>query len=433
MIKKVFSNRSRVGWRYDSKRRKYWSWKFDIRFADGRRKRQAGFISQEEAQTVLAQIRQAERDRQYGIVQLAEMPTMAKLVAKHVDQIGNRREKVRARRVLSTLCAEISETLKLDQLHSSHLLKFVERRRREGQSPSSINRELNIISSALNAAQIYFTALSNWRTPKIPRPRHSKRRRERLIAREEVLRLLTWLYRPQQPEETREGLIRRRNVGHVFRLALLTASRKGEICKLRWDQIDWAAGEFQIIGTKNEYSQAQTARYPKINETIAGIFRDRREVVPKSCKYVFTSTGGEVTHYYEIIRQAAVACDLLYGRNVQGGFVTHDTRHTAVTYLMQAGCDLKTVGALTGHSDKTMVMLYSHATKKTVNSAYDALESFAGTGTLGLDLDTIAKNSNIPNESEGIGAEGRTRTDMRSEPRQILSLVRIPISPLRHS
>jgi hypothetical protein len=31
----------------------------------------------------------------------------------------------------------------------------------------------------------------------------------------------------------------------------------------------------------------------------------------------------------------------------------------------------------------------------------------------------------------GLGAGGRTRTDMRSEPRQILSLVRIPISPLR--
>ena len=32
---------------------------------------------------------------------------------------------------------------------------------------------------------------------------------------------------------------------------------------------------------------------------------------------------------------------------------------------------------------------------------------------------------------KGFGAGGRTRTDMRSEPRQILSLVRIPISPLR--
>ena len=32
-----------------------------------------------------------------------------------------------------------------------------------------------------------------------------------------------------------------------------------------------------------------------------------------------------------------------------------------------------------------------------------------------------------------VGAGGETRTLMRSEPRQILSLVRIPISPLRLS
>ena len=112
------------------------------------------------------------------------------------------------------------------------------------------------------------------------------------------------------------------------------------------------------------------------------------------------------------MRQAALACGLLYGRNVQGGFVTHDTRHTAVTYLMQAGHDLKTVGALTGHSDKTMVMLYSHASQESVNRAYDALESFAGTGTLGLELDTIGKNDDLANESERFGAGGETRTLM---------------------
>jgi hypothetical protein len=37
----------------------------------------------------------------------------------------------------------------------------------------------------------------------------------------------------------------------------------------------------------------------------------------------------------------------------------------------------------------------------------------------------------ITPDSQRYGAGGRTRTDTRSEPRQILSLVRIPISPLR--
>jgi integrase len=405
MIRNFYSNRNRPGWRHnpkgwpdDPKGRKYKSWGFDIRLYDahGRdvgRKRQSGFLNEAEAASVVARIRQSERNRQYGVPVLSQAPTVAKLVAKHLEQVSNRREKVRATRVLNTLCAEIGETLTVDELHSSHLLKFVARRRHDGLSPSSINRELNIISAALNASPMYFPALSNWRTPKIPRPRHSKRRRERIITPEEVTRLLTWLYRPKEDEETTESVAKRRNVAHVFRIALLTASRKGEVCRLRWDQIDWAGGTFQIVGTKNEYSQAQTARYPRITDTIAAIFRDRRAVVPSRCKYVFTRDGGEATHYYEIMAKAATACGLLYGRNVEGGFVTHDTRHTAVTYLMQAGHDLKTVGALTGHSDKTMVMLYSHATKQTVNSAYDALESFVGTGTFGLDLDSISKKS----------------------------------------
>jgi hypothetical protein len=45
--------------------------------------------------------------------------------------------------------------------------------------------------------------------------------------------------------------------------------------------------------------------------------------------------------------QATTAFGLLDGRNVEGGFVTHDPRHTVVIYLMQAGHDLKTVAALT--------------------------------------------------------------------------------------
>jgi hypothetical protein len=126
-----------------------------------------------------------------------------KLAAKHLEQISNRHEKIRATRVLNTLCAEIGETLTVDELHSSHLLKFVERRRQDGLMPSSVNRELNIISAALNAAPMYFPALSSWRPPKIPRPRHSKRRRERLITLEELTRLLTWLYR-QREEKKRQ-------------------------------------------------------------------------------------------------------------------------------------------------------------------------------------------------------------------------------------
>jgi hypothetical protein len=63
----------------------------------------------------------------------------------------------------------------------------------------------------------------------------------------------------------------------------------------------------------------------------------------------------------------------------------------------------------------------------------EVLEQFAGKEHLGLGLDSIDTSALIYEGSrKEFGAGGRTRTDMRSEPRQILSLVRIPISPLRH-
>jgi hypothetical protein len=216
--------------------RRWWdtTWGFDIRLCDSHardigRKRQAGFINEAEAVSVVARIRERERNQQYGIPVLSQAPTVTKLTAKHLGQISNRREKIRATRVLSTLCAEIGESLTVDELHSSHLLKFVERRRQDGLMPSSINRELNIISAALNAAPMYFPALSSWRSPKIPRPRHSKRRRERLITPEEQTRLLTWLYRQREEKETTESVARRHNVAHVLLGAVDRFAKRGSL------------------------------------------------------------------------------------------------------------------------------------------------------------------------------------------------------------
>src|SRR6185369_8639656 len=176
MIKKFFSNRHKPGWKYDSKKKKYYSWGFDIRLSDRRRKREAGFLNQAEVEAVLARIRLAEKDLRYGFITPAEMPTVNALADKHVTKLTNRREQVRARRVLYALCEEIPGGLKVNELVTSHIENFVERRRKEGLGPSSVDRELNIISSALHSAADYFPELRNWNLPKIPRPKHSKRR-----------------------------------------------------------------------------------------------------------------------------------------------------------------------------------------------------------------------------------------------------------------
>lgn len=72
--------------------------------------------------------------------------------------------------------------------------------------------------------------------------------------------------------------------------------------------------------------------------------------------------SGEATHYRDVMAQATTAIGLLDGRDVEGGFVTHDPRHTSVTYLMQAEYDLKTVAAL------YLIVLLLHEVKLTIPS-----------------------------------------------------------------
>ncbi len=242
----------------------------------------------------------------------------------------------------------------------------------------------------LHAAPDYYPDLGNWGVPKIPRPRRSKRRRERVISAAEVTRVLTWLYSPRRDDETEAQAAQRRNVGHIFRTALLTGARKGELCKLRWDHVDWGTMVMQIVETKTEHRAEQTVRYLKITDTLAEILQER--IGESRGVYVFTREGGEVTHYYQIFAEACRAVGIAYGREIPGGFVTHDARHTAVTRMLQAGRDLAIIGSITGHKDKTLILHYGHASTESRDKAMDVLEDFAGKETLGLGLDSIGTN-----------------------------------------
>ena len=412
MIKKVYSNRNRPGWKYDAAKRKHYSWHFDIRLADGRRKKESGFLSKADVEAAVARIRLLEKEMKYGFVtQPKDIPNLEEICRKKLDLTPNRHELARATRVLHIFCDE-AQVKRATDVQSAHMQKFVDRRRKDGVSPQSINRELNIISAALHSAVIHFTALENWVVPRIPRPKHSKRRRERVITSDEVTRVLNWLYTPRRVGETSQRAANRRTVGHVFRFALLTGARKGEICGLRWDYIDWQAGVLQVVGTKTQNRSEQTVRYLKITNTLAEILNERK--ARSVGDFVFTLAGGEVTHYYEILTEACRVTGVPYGRARAGGLVTHDARHTAVTRMLQGGQDLATIGSITGQSDRTMILHYGHASQESRDRAMTVLDDFAGTQALGLRLDSVPKKPRlftiIKENSEGFGAEGGTRT-----------------------
>ena len=56
---------------------------------------------------------------------------------------------------------------------------------------------------------------------------------------------------------------------------------------------------------------------------------------------------------------------------------------------------LATIGSITGHADKTLMLHYGHASIDSGDKAMDVLEQFAGKEHLGLGLDTIDTNALI--------------------------------------
>ncbi|MHC4276264.1 MAG: tyrosine-type recombinase/integrase [Planctomycetota bacterium] len=115
-----------------------------------------------------------------------------------------------------------------------------------------------------------------------------------------------------------------RNLGPIVIMALNTGMRKGEILKLKWEQVDLRHRFIHLYITKNG-----KRREIPINDTLKEIL----EAIPHSrdSEYVFANRNGDP--YKEIHRPLATACR--HARLTDFRF--HDLRHTFASHLVMAG------------------------------------------------------------------------------------------------
>ena len=372
-IKKFYSNKAKPGWRWNEKTKKFSSWGYDVRFEDGSRKRENGFASKQLAENAVSRIRISEKEGKYDLTR-REFPLVSEVCKKRVPRIESKKERTRAITILKRWLALLPPNLKINELTAAHIRLYITERITEVKAVS-VNREITVIGSALHSAYVDFPELETWACPRIPRPKVERSRRERLITQEELMKLLTELLSARREDETQREFEQRRVVGQVFQMALLTGARVGEITALRWEQIDFKARILQIIGRKNRFKVAKVVRYLELTPTMEEILSERKKINAFG-DFVFCRTGNSVTAYHKILSEAAESVGVAYGAKTRGGFITHDARHTAVTRMLQAGVDLSTVGAITGHSDSQLILHYSHATRESRKQAVSVLENF---------------------------------------------------------
>lgn len=243
---------------------------------------------------------------------------------------------------------------------------------REGLKPQTIDRELNIIVAMFNQADNYFSALDQWRPPRIPRPRIFDGRRERTWSEHEIKVILGQLSAPQHEDEQVHSAIARYRVGRKVQFCLLTGVRHSEMNLIPKTSIDWDTCQVRI-------RQGKTGNYKIIGPLGPTSMEILREFCNESkTDLVFSRSGCIAPNFYRLLREACERAGVPYGRGTPDGLVLHDARHTATTHLLESNISPKTVQEWMGWSDKAFVLYYSHSTKRSRGQAGRSLERLAG-------------------------------------------------------
>lgn len=148
-------------------------------------------------------------------------------------------------------------------------------------------------------------------------------------------------------------------------LALSTACRAGELLKLEWKDVDLKDGRLLFRETKNA-----TPRVAWISGEVLGLVREYAKDRSITGRAFANSRGGA----YDYDKPFRTAVDAAGIQNLR----FHDLRHTAATYLAQAGATEQQLRAIGGWKSN-VVARYVHLAAEDAKSALEKLaEKIAG-------------------------------------------------------
>jgi integrase len=357
--------------RYYDKRRQAHCWRFDFTLG-GVRYRDGGFATKTLAERAVATLRLRATEARYGLEETGGEVTVAELVAERGRAFNPKLARHRrARKVLEGFAADLPAGCRVRDITAADLRRWVRLRYQANPKlmPNSLNRELAEISALLKAAPELFHALEGYQPPKMPWVKTSHRTRSRPITESEEEALLTALRAPAAKWESPRCHANRLLVADLFELSLLTGMRNGETVALRWGQVDLQASEARLRETKTGES-----RVVPLSSRARELLSLRRAGAANS-RFVFPNSRGDKPfgQYLRVFRRVAERSGLNYGMRSPDGFTLHATRHTAATRMLRAGADVATVQEIVGHSDRTMTLLYSHASAESRKRAVEAL------------------------------------------------------------
>lgn len=225
-------------------------------------------------------------------------------------------------------------------------------------SPSTSKTVFSTLKTALKAAEMNNYIVNTWSNVRLPKSGKS------------FVRILT-----QSEQQQLENILDNENDIGIW-LALYTGLRIGELCALKWSDIDFQKGILTVNGTQ--------ARTEKGIEIISPKSQSSKRKIPIPQFIICKLKNIEQKYEFVISRKAKETDVRTYRRYFKALLAKahlpeikfHAIRHTFATRALEVGMDYKTLSEILGHSTVSITLdLYAHSLDEHKKREMDKLGS----------------------------------------------------------
>ncbi|MGJ8516874.1 tyrosine-type recombinase/integrase [Carnimonas bestiolae] len=249
----------------------------------------------------------------------------------------------------------------MSSLAAQDIRDYIRFRRGANVSNATINRELALLSSAINHAVTEY----EWR---LPNPVKGRMLREP----EARIRWITEAEAARLEQEVRNSKRFGDQIGDFVRLALNTGMRMNEMLQLDWRRVDFVNS---LVWLEAEHTKSARRRSVPLNDTAIAVLRNRKRFCAEHCpgsRWVFSKSNGDrLTSIRSTFKTACARAGI-------DNFRIHDLRHTCAAWLVSKGVPMMEIKDLLGHSSVTMTEKYAHLSPNRVRDAVNKLQSRFG-------------------------------------------------------
>ena len=302
-------------------------WKATIRKA-GFKSRSKTFDKFKEAQQWVTQ-----NENKLEKAGVESVRTLAEVLKKYADEEASRYRSPRT--MLTTLRSLRTHlpNISFPEITSQHIAHFRDKRLSAGTSPSTIRKELNLLSKVYDVAQKEWLYPVANRVKEVRRPSEAPARTKR-PSKAELAAIQAECARSNNPA-----------IWLMVELAIETGMRQGELLGINVDDVDLKSRTIHLALTKNG-----SARDVPLSEKAFSLISNQLEETATSKLFSNWQSGdGFRSTFKRVCHRAGVS-----------GLRFHDLRHEAASRLFEKGLNQFQVGAITGHKSLQSLQRYTH-------------------------------------------------------------------------